>query len=270
VIHALRLTDPRHRALLRHPDRLADRPLVSTSLVDERSESFGSAGFILSVPPANIVATASRDAGTDNYTRDVEGHAANLNARFGITTPRKLLTQGESLRQLGLYNEVVAAGRTARGGPIGVQGVFVLIDADTGRPRASAADRRALGRTARTLGVPVVELHPPPAMDDLQPSSRGGLAWRRSTLHRTSSNGTPLRVSFATSQEDGAEDFAAATRASWRDRGRTIELSLAPGDGGAGGRTGRRDAARIAREVRAAFGPAHALTKRVVRALEAP
>jgi len=112
--------------LLRAPRRIADKPLISASLIDDTHtgtwQSFG--GFILKVPADNILKTSSSDCGTLFYGgADVVAQLYKERDTQGVASPEDLLQLTSSYS----YNEVVLAGTGRTGKKVEVIGVFAKV-----------------------------------------------------------------------------------------------------------------------------------------------
>jgi hypothetical protein len=109
--------------LLRDPERICDKPIISTSCIElggEKNETFGSGGFILTAPFENIVEMAHEDVGT-NFA-----NPTSLKAQ-----PETFLTPEELMLRTGYgkttYNEITLKGRT-EAGVVKIAGVFIRIN----------------------------------------------------------------------------------------------------------------------------------------------
>lgn len=106
--------------LERDPLRVAEKPILSTSVIDwEHRSTWGDAGLILRVPPENIVNIHPSDAGTPFYDSSI---ATSLKSHDLACTVGELLEQ-TSPRS---YNEVIVQGTTDTG-KVEVAGFFIKI-----------------------------------------------------------------------------------------------------------------------------------------------
>lgn len=111
--------------LMSTPGRIAEKPVISTSLIDQdHRATWRAGGYILRVPLENILKTASGDIGT-NFAggestrrklyekRDVEG----------IADSATVLARSDRF----LYNEIVLAGTGRTGQKVEITGVFIKV-----------------------------------------------------------------------------------------------------------------------------------------------
>ena len=118
--------------LLEHPERIVDKPIISTSLIDrDHLATWAPGGYILRVPVDNVLQTASSDCGTDfmGFNGDALQRLYDERDRLGIAHPDAVLDQTSPR----VYNEIVVAGTGKTGKKVEIVGVFVKTSLD-GRP----------------------------------------------------------------------------------------------------------------------------------------
>lgn len=104
--------------LEREPLRIAEKPIISSSVIDPRHRAtWGDAGLILRVPPENILNIFSQDAGTRYFdaAKVLEQKSAQL-----ACTVEELLEQTQPTS----YNEVIIQGSTEAGN-VEIIGFFI-------------------------------------------------------------------------------------------------------------------------------------------------
>ena len=133
--------------LLTHPEKIAEKKIISCSLIDQsKFSTFSNVGLILNCPPENIVGMSSSDAGTDFSNPDQV-----MSSRQTVhKTPQELL-QETSKRT---YNEVVITGSSNKRN-VSIIGCF--IKTAKGRPNDPETSCQ-IQKLADRLSVPVVEI----------------------------------------------------------------------------------------------------------------
>src|SRR3989344_3488980 len=140
--------------LLRNPEKLAEKPTISCSLIDQNHRNtWAPGGLILNVPLENILKTCSQDCG--NNFANSGNHLDELykeREKYGIADPQTLLDATHPL----IYNEVVVAGTGREGKKVGLSGVFIK-----NLPGGAAVDE-GLARTLTSLAwsrkLPIVQI----------------------------------------------------------------------------------------------------------------
>ena len=133
--------------LLTQPEKLAEKKVISCSLIDQdKSSTFSDVGLILNCPPENIVGMSSSDAGTNFAAPD----QVVSSRQPVLKTPQELLQETSK----GAYNEVVITGKSNTG-TVSIIGCFVKTA--NGRPRKPEKSSR-IRELACRLSVPVVEI----------------------------------------------------------------------------------------------------------------
>lgn len=111
--------------LLETPQRISEKPIISTSLIDQsHTETWASGGYILEASLDNILKTASSDIGTNfgggsdlvtklYQERDCKGIASPY-VTLKFTSPKE-------------YNEIVVAGTGRTDKKVQIHGVFVKV-----------------------------------------------------------------------------------------------------------------------------------------------
>lgn len=140
--------------LLATPERIAEKGVISTSLIDSKHrETWQAGGYILRVPTGNILETHSQDCGTAFHTAE-KTRAALYQKRDaeGIANPDTIL----QLTSAHSYNEIVVAGTGRNGEKVDIAGVFVKVF-----PNGELVDE-ALARRMRMIAysrkLPVIEI----------------------------------------------------------------------------------------------------------------
>jgi len=145
-------TDPNKKPdvdLEREPLRIAEKPIISTSVIDRRhSATWGNAGLILRTPPENIVSIYREDAGTPWY--DPEKSLEATGGELACTVDELL----EQTRPSS-YNEVVIQGST-EAGKTEVVGFFIKKFLDNSLVEEELAKRMFVW--AHHNNLPVVEI----------------------------------------------------------------------------------------------------------------
>ena len=139
--------------LLQDPEKIVEKPLISTSLIDETHRStWTPGGYILIAPLDNILRTASQDLGTPFYRGDEEVKKLYAERDLeGIANPDLVLAKTTSG-----YNEIVLTGTGRTGKKVQIQGVFATIFPDGQYVDASLATR--LSYLAESRDLPFVRI----------------------------------------------------------------------------------------------------------------
>ncbi len=140
--------------LLRTPEKIAEKRVISTSLIDaQHRETWQGGGYILAVPEGNILQTYSQDCGTLFFKGD-ETRTALYRERDtkGIADPDSILQYTSSQT----YNEVVVTGTGRNGEKVKITGVFIKVFPDGDMVNHSLA--RELRRVAYSINVPIIEI----------------------------------------------------------------------------------------------------------------
>lgn len=145
-------TPPQKIDLLEDPQRIAEKKVISASVIDQdHRRTFADVGLILKAPFENLLKVARLDLGTD-FMDDPEKVLAELR------TKRKLATVSELLQQTDMYNEVVLTGITdvgkvevvgfwdkinKQGYPLNANMTYKMVDLSikTGLPRISIVEK---------------------------------------------------------------------------------------------------------------------------------
>ena len=133
------------------PERVAERPSLSMSLIDEAHRgTWGDGGLLLSVPAENVLLTCNQDCGSPR------GNMVRLRERASEEkplSPNELLQVSVEFR----YNEVVAEGETLAGK---VELVGFFSKSVGGQPIDKTLHRQFANHAFR-LGLPLVLLEEP-------------------------------------------------------------------------------------------------------------
>jgi hypothetical protein len=136
--------------LLHEPHRIAERPIISASVIDQHHRgTFDNSGLLLSTLVENVIDSHSGDAGTDF-----------MNPSKVIASSQKLVPAVEDLlsqTQPSIYNEVRLVG-TSEAGKVQVEGVWIKVD-EHGEP-LSRETTDILIRYALRERLPIVKIGP--------------------------------------------------------------------------------------------------------------
>ncbi len=141
-------------SLLETPERIADKPLLSASLIDQEHRStWMPGGYILRAPLETILQTWCTDRGT----AFVKGE--RIRQRFllerewkGIADPNAVLANTSHLQ----HNEIVLTGTAETGQKVEITGVFVKVFPDGEYRSEELAER--LTTIAHAYGWPVIHI----------------------------------------------------------------------------------------------------------------
>ena len=150
--------------LFRMPNRINEALSFSTSLIDQNhTETWGDFGYILNVPPENILKAVPRDAGTTN--RSFAVHLA-LQNKSQIPSPERILSESESHNEIWVISSLNQKS-------ISIGGVFYKELSD-GRPISPAMTRK-IAQQAELLNIPVISIRQSRAPDEIKSVPAG---WR--------------------------------------------------------------------------------------------
>jgi hypothetical protein len=136
--------------ILKNPGDINQRVSLSTSLIkiDGKNTTWGHAGYILSVPRADVISTSKSDAGSLNSNLDRLIKLREENIKMGrILTPDELYEQSSEFS----YNEVLVFAKNVR-----IVGCFVKISPD-GKPLNKELATR-VRQVAKDLSVECVDI----------------------------------------------------------------------------------------------------------------
>ena len=146
------------------PERIADKPVISSSLIDnEHLQTWGNSGFILVTPDENVFAASPTDLGIDSAmvpgtpAARVQEVLTRTRKKFGKPTPAELLSR-TSPKQL---NEVGLVGRSPAGKEVKIVGTFVKVDINTGVDLCDKAQAEKIQKISRKNGWPVIRILQP-------------------------------------------------------------------------------------------------------------
>lgn len=140
--------------LLREPERITEKLLISSSIVNQdHTATFDNTFFILNVPWINFVSMSPRDAGTNVATPLVVLESA----RPPYTTPSGLITETRYIGGDSSINEVVVTGNK-EGNLVEIIGVGIkLTDTGDTKPREPKEAER-MREIAGYMNVPLIEI----------------------------------------------------------------------------------------------------------------
>lgn len=103
--------------------------IISTSLIDTTHvATYFPWGFILRVPPANIISALYRDQGVKNRPPNVIHELQTIHKSKGLATPQEVLAATTGANGDVGYNEVVVIGSAPERTQVDVTGIFVKVD----------------------------------------------------------------------------------------------------------------------------------------------
>ncbi len=140
--------------LLSHPERISQKPFISTSLIDQdHSATFAASGFILDVPPTNIIETSPTDLASNMWRGHSDVQDA-IDKRSVTTTPQNLLAQTNRLK----HNEVVVTGTHPQTQePVRIAATFYKVS-PSGRLLETEARLYQLKGIANRLNIPHIPI----------------------------------------------------------------------------------------------------------------
>ena len=142
--------------LLCNPEKIAEKPVISASLIDaEHRETWKAGGYILRVPVENILKTCGEDCAT-YFVKSEETRAKLEQERklYGVANPDVVLAYPSSR-----YNEIVLAGTGSTGKSVEISGIFVKIFPD-GELVDEELEQKLKSITYQR-GLPVVRIQEP-------------------------------------------------------------------------------------------------------------
>ncbi|MDP2905783.1 MAG: hypothetical protein Q8O22_05720 [Candidatus Omnitrophota bacterium] len=187
IVHALKLSDdPAHLGLiervratgrhdpsleinlLKEPKRISEKPIISTSVIDETHIStWGYGGYILGVPADNILRTGSQFA-----AMIFGGGQEQADKLYAERDSKGVLSPGEILKKTkDQCNEVVITGRGRSGELVEIEGVFIKIDSQ-GKPLEEELASKLVA-LARQNNWPIILINGP-----LIKYTTPGLGWQ--------------------------------------------------------------------------------------------
>ncbi len=140
--------------ILATPERIAEKGVISTSLIDsEHRETWRAGGYILRVPTDNILKTHSQDVGTQFHTGEKTREALYRERdEKGLANPDTIL----QCTSPHAYNEVVVAGTGRTGRKVEIAGVFVKVFPN--REQVDESLARRVRSIAYSRQLPVLEI----------------------------------------------------------------------------------------------------------------
>jgi hypothetical protein len=112
---------------LSSPDLLR-QDVISTTLIDQDHVStYFPWGFILKVPPENIISASNKDQAVANRPSNVITEMERVNREKGLATPDQVLAGTSGRNGHTGYNEVVVIGKSPEGTQVDVIGIFVKV-----------------------------------------------------------------------------------------------------------------------------------------------
>src|SRR3989344_5706107 len=140
--------------LLAEPERIVDKKLISTSIINQNlHRTWGGSFFILDVPWDNFVSMSPRDSATIITNPDF----ILENARHPSMTPTRLIDATRSKDGDSAYNEVVVTGSKNQQ-QVRITGIGLQLT-DTGEESiVQPEDADKMRGIAKKLGVPTIEI----------------------------------------------------------------------------------------------------------------
>jgi hypothetical protein len=150
--------------LLETPERIADKPVISASLIDQdHVETWGYSGFILAASDGNVIAASTSDLGLDGAmipgtpAAKIRRVLREVRKTFSKPSPAELLRRTHPKR----YNEVGLVGRAPGGAEVEVVGVFIKTDPVSGEDLCSPVRTEQMEQIASEHGWPLVRIWQP-------------------------------------------------------------------------------------------------------------
>lgn len=143
--------------LLKNPERINEKKIISTSLIDqEHRETWTNGGFILKVPSDNILKAAPQDIGTAFFKGDdLVTDLYKERDSFGLQTPDYII-QGTFPCK---YNEIVLTGTGRSGKQLEISGIFIKVDS-RGNP-SNLELAKELEGIAHKKNLPIIRITNP-------------------------------------------------------------------------------------------------------------
>ena len=154
---------------LSSPDALR-YDIISTSVIDqEHKATYFPWGFILRVPPENIISAQFKDQGVANRPTNVITEMERVHRDKGLATPEEVLAATTGRNGETGYNEVVVLGTSPEGKQIDVTGIFVKVTPDNklytrnreGEKPYVAELVEEIKKCSRAHNIPVVKVPDP-------------------------------------------------------------------------------------------------------------
>jgi hypothetical protein len=142
--------------LVETPERISEKPVVSTSVIDQDTHlTWGPFGFILKVPAENFVAASARDAGTqlDLVGKELQSSLDLQRKVYGLPDPGSVL-KGTNAPS---HNEVVLVGTAPTGSKIEIAAIFVKVG-PSGGFALNNSQKQDFQKLVARLKVPVVKI----------------------------------------------------------------------------------------------------------------
>lgn len=139
--------------IIRNPNRLNEKPMISASVIKPGSKLFTDSGFILEAPESNIIATSPKDMGSAHVINpgmsdeEILTEFKTLNSKHGVSSADILLIRSRST-----YNEVIVATERTHS-KVKIVGIFYKRDGYTSESRMAN-----LRRISVDLNIPIVEV----------------------------------------------------------------------------------------------------------------
>lgn len=182
-------TDPgRNIDLLRAPDRVPEKPLISASFIDQdHRATWGRVGFILEVPPVNIISTNTQDVGSPFY-QGLDWVRQKLRAR-SLMSPNALLagtvpTDSNEVEITGTHPDDLTK-------KVRIIGVFVKRLPSGRIPEVPNELLRQIQGVAYRLKVPIIEVEEP--VTPYQETEPEAIVYN---LYGLKSKGIPYTIAF--------------------------------------------------------------------------
>ena len=141
--------------------------ILSFSIIDSRKNAtWGMAGFIVSVPPENIISMNGHDMLTGRLKWDItlEQKQARIDETQGkgrqAVMPRQLLDLTTTEYGYKWYNEIAAFTKGKTNTRISVEGIFIKVDS-LGQPLIGDKFKSQLLEVASSRKIPVIHIPPP-------------------------------------------------------------------------------------------------------------
>jgi hypothetical protein len=149
--------------LMETPERISDKAVISGSLIDQNHlQTWAMSGFVLAVPPENIVAASPdnleiEEAMIPGATKAKIEQVLAQARKKGKPSPADLLDASNPKQ----YNEVGFVGKTKSGSKVKIIGAFIKTELSTGKDLCNDAQAARIKDLAKAHDWPIVRILQP-------------------------------------------------------------------------------------------------------------